>query len=286
MSPPMAAQIQESPTLIEQLEQLEQIQAQLATLTAAIAARNGGNGAGVASSAPTTAVAAVMDGPATAHGRSGDFDSTDVPECLPPTFTATSPTPAPGSGPLKCLTLGNGMELTFSKQEIPDPPSISFARDLPWLMRMWDDESPEWAPSEAVLRIHGEPIALKYWQEVYRYGKSGQWAGMKKNWTHWEDIAMSWQELTEKGFWQRFSVDHQPMSYTAICEVLKEERMADDHYLAERARVEYKDNFEEVFGYRRGGERLVRNKDSAIAKKYRILRGLSPRSRVLPHQFA
>lgn len=53
-------------------------------------------------------------------------------------------------------------------------------------MRMWDDDWPTWNPSEAVLRIQGEPIALKHWPDVYKYGKSGQWAGTKKNWTQWQ----------------------------------------------------------------------------------------------------
>jgi hypothetical protein len=53
-------------------------------------------------------------------------------------------------------------------------------------MRMWDVDLPEWNPSEAVLHIQEEPIALKHWQRVYRYGKPGQWAGTKKNWAHWQ----------------------------------------------------------------------------------------------------
>jgi len=61
------------------------------------------------------------------------------------------------------------------------------------------------------------------------------------------------------------------MSYTAICDVLKKERMAADHLLAEQAKAEYGDGFSSVFEYRRGGEHLVRDKQSAIAKHYHSL---------------
>lgn len=88
-------------------------------------------------------------------------------------------------GPQDCLTLGNGTTLCFSKQSVPDPPSISFAKDIFRLVRMWDDSAAEWDPKEAVLHIQGQPIALKHWQDVYRYGKAGQWAGTKKNWANW-----------------------------------------------------------------------------------------------------
>jgi hypothetical protein len=83
------------------------------------------------------------------------------------------------------------------------------------------------------------------------------------------------------------------MSYTAICKALKEERMANDHHLAEKARTDFGDRFEELFEYRRGGEHLVRNKDSAVARRYRDLQSESkslPRvaspSEPLPHLFA
>ncbi|KAH9007915.1 hypothetical protein EDB85DRAFT_1884154, partial [Lactarius pseudohatsudake] len=173
--------------------------------------------------------------------------------------------------PLEYLQLGNGTPLCFSRQSVPDPPSISFAKDLPRLVRMWDDSSPEWRPSEAVLHIQGEPIALKHWPAVYRYGKSRQWAGTKKNWANWRYIATSWNELMEHGFWRKFTADGQPMSYTAICEALKEERMAADRRVAEQAKDKYGDGFDAAFEYRRGGDHIVRNKSSAIARRYRSL---------------
>ncbi|KAH8979223.1 hypothetical protein EDB86DRAFT_2836072 [Lactarius hatsudake] len=109
-----------------------------------------------------------------------------------------------GVAPSPITILGNSRSLCFEKQSIPNPPLVSFARDLPWLMRTWDDSSPKWTPLEVVLCIQGELIALKHWLTVYHYSKSGQWACTKKNWAHWQDITMSWQELTETSFWQKF----------------------------------------------------------------------------------
>ncbi|KAH8981836.1 hypothetical protein EDB86DRAFT_2834703 [Lactarius hatsudake] len=256
--------------------ELQQVQAQLAALMAAIAS---GNGGGVAPS-PVTVVSAPV--PAPAHRGPGSMDSATTTTDTAATTTTTTDGPSPPTsshqrpvsvlqGPLDYLKLGNSRSLCFEKQSVPDLPLVSFARDLPRLMRTWDDSSPKWTPSEAVLRIQGEPIALKHWPTVYRYGKSGQWACTKKNWAHWRDIATSWQELTETGFWQKFTADGQPMSYTAICEALKEERMAADHCLAEQAKDKYSDGFGAAFGYRRGSEHIVRNKSSAIARHYRSL---------------
>ncbi|KAF8261886.1 hypothetical protein EI94DRAFT_1745036 [Lactarius quietus] len=94
------------------------------------------------------------------------------------------------------------------------------------MMRIWDDNAPEWSPSEAVLHLQGEPIALKHWRDLYRYGKPGQWEGTKKHWANWRDIATSWQMLTEAGFWRKFSTENGPKSYTNICRALKAERKA------------------------------------------------------------
>lgn len=106
-----------------------------------------------------------------------------IAEAAPPSAAAIDVTSTPE--PLEYIKLANGRMLGFSKLSIPDPPSISFAKDVPRLVRMWDDSASEWDSSEAVLRVQGEPIALKYWPNLYRYG-TGQWAGIKKNWSKWQ----------------------------------------------------------------------------------------------------
>ncbi|KAN0133341.1 hypothetical protein V8E53_008781 [Lactarius tabidus] len=172
-------------------------------------------------------------------------------------------------GPPLHIELANGRKLRFLKQSIPNPPPFSFVKDIPLLVRMWDDGSSKWNPLEAVLHIQGEPIALKYWQLLYRY--SGQWTGIKKNWGNWQEIVTSWHGLSEVGFWKKFSSDKGPMSYTAITENLQLERIAADRHDAAKAKEEYGAGFDAAFTYRRGGGHFVMSKDVAIAKQYRTL---------------
>jgi len=274
-------------------ERFQQMQAEIARLTMALAS------ASLAPPCPT-----VVDGPATAATVQREPGAVDAAATVAATANATTVTeiattnatttgaaasPATPSevtssheqpptvatslpGPLESLRLGNGRTLCFSKQSVPDPPGISFAKEIPRLVKMWDDSSVDWDPAQAVLHIQGEPIALKHWKSVYRYGKAGQWAGAKKLWYQWQDIATSWQELTEEGFWQKYSSpDGMHMAYTTICKMMKQERIAADRIDAERAKEEYGDRFCAVFEYRRGGERHVMNKPATIAKHYRSL---------------
>ena len=56
------------------------------------------------------------------------------------------------------------------------------------------------------------------------------------------------------------------MLYTAIVKAMKAERMAAHGHLTEQARAKFGENFNSMFEYRRGSERIVRNKQLAIAK--------------------
>ncbi|KAF8258446.1 hypothetical protein EI94DRAFT_1754671 [Lactarius quietus] len=253
-------------------ERLQQMQAEIARLTMALTS------AGLVPPCPT-----VVDGPetaATAHREPGAVDAAaTVTATVNATMTEIATTNVTTAGaaaspatPSEVTTLGNGRMICFEKQSVPDPPRISFAKDIPQLAKMWDDSSVDWDPAQAVLHIQGEPIALKHWKFVYRYGKAGQWAGAKKLWYQWQDIATSWQELTEEGFWQKYSSpDGMHMAYSTICKMMKQERIAADRIDAERAKEEYGDRFCAVFEYRRGGERHVMNKPATIAKHYRSL---------------
>ena len=62
------------------------------------------------------------------------------------------------------------------------------------------------------------------------------------------------------------------MTYTSICDKITEDRMADDHCQAEKARAEYGDKFNLVFRYRRGSEWIVMTTDASVAKHYHTLK--------------
>lgn len=84
------------------------------------------------------------------------------------------------------LCLGNGTILDFTKEEVGDPPAISFANNISCLIQTWDDTLDGWNPDKCVLHIQGQPIALVYWRDVYIYGKKGQWKGIQNRWTDWQ----------------------------------------------------------------------------------------------------
>jgi hypothetical protein len=79
---------------------------------------------------------------------------------------------------------------------------------------------------------------------------------------------------TPDEFWTEFrSQDGGKMSDTAICGQLRHNRKNSDDELAERARLEYGDNFVVKFSYRcsKTNSRKVMTKPSAIAKEYKRL---------------
>ncbi|KAE9382625.1 hypothetical protein BT96DRAFT_845291 [Gymnopus androsaceus JB14] len=86
----------------------------------------------------------------------------------------------------KVLVLGNGTRLEFFNSDVPCPPSLSFAKDIPKLGRVWDDARPEFSPSECSLKIKGNAIALKHWPVVYSYSHDQRWRGTKGAWDTWK----------------------------------------------------------------------------------------------------
>ncbi|KAG2358109.1 hypothetical protein BDR07DRAFT_1489869 [Suillus spraguei] len=105
-----------------------------------------------------------------------------------------------------CLKLGDGTEVSFVLDDVPDPVAITFNQDIPRLNAMWDDTSPHWG-KESVLMIEGRPIPIVYWPYVYHYSKYGQWQGTKSQWTGWRDIVTQYHQSTPEDFWKEFSVN-------------------------------------------------------------------------------
>jgi hypothetical protein len=69
---------------------------------------------------------------------------------------------------------------------IPDPPLVSYAKDIAKLNRVWDDTSPFWSAAEVPFQIQEVPVALVYWKDLYAYGKTGHWKGIKSKWADWK----------------------------------------------------------------------------------------------------
>jgi hypothetical protein len=114
----------------------------------------------------------------------------------PPLTTTSSPTSVSLPQtllPTRSITLAGGIHIAFTENDVPRPPSVSFARDiekdLPALNGMWDDTE-HWA-GFSFLNIHGHPIPIIYWKAVYsaKQGngwKSGEWKLIKSNYFDWK----------------------------------------------------------------------------------------------------
>ncbi|KAK7012769.1 hypothetical protein R3P38DRAFT_2641348 [Favolaschia claudopus] len=184
-----------------------------------------------------------------------------------------SPTDTTNSVRTRTLRLAGGRLLTFSESDVPDPPAISFAiRGVESLASEWDDSSPNWAGRSSLV-INGVPVAVKYWPSVYKYWKTSQWDGTKKNWFDWKAPSASSMEA----FWGKYSVpgrDGMPqrMKYTPLLNQLSQERKAEDNHIAAIAKQELSI---EQLTYRKGGRQCVMKKASKIAARYRELKGLA-----------
>lgn len=113
---------------------------------------------------------------------------------LLPTSVSLPQTPLP----TRSITLAGGIHIAFTENDVPRPPSVSFARDikkdLPVLNGMWDDTE-HWA-GFSFLNIHGHPIPIIYWKAVYsaKQGsgwKSGEWKLIKSNYFDWKVSAFT-----------------------------------------------------------------------------------------------
>jgi hypothetical protein len=114
-----------------------------------------------------------------------------------PSSTASLPAPASlrkTPPPTRSITLAGGIRVVFTENDVPRPPSVSFARDVrkdfPALNGMWDDRTEHWA-GFSFLNIHGHPIPLVYWKAVYstKQGngwKPGEWKLIKSNYFDWK----------------------------------------------------------------------------------------------------
>lgn len=208
-------------------------------------------------------------------------------------FQVPTPTPS-GAGPVcprlhpRPLILDDGRQLSITESDVPDPPVVSFAENIPQLNRMWDNTSCHWQ-NKSPLVIQGVPIPIKHWPEIYRYWKEGQWQGTKGKWWEWkvssiclfsalrakfllQIVIERWRETTPEEFWAQFSNENgMHNSWTRIVKQITAERIEEDEKTVKRARLEYGDSFDTTFTSRKGSRHFVLVDRAAIARRYREL---------------
>ncbi|KAJ3727516.1 hypothetical protein C8R42DRAFT_655819 [Lentinula raphanica] len=180
------------------------------------------------------------------------------------------------------LTIGHGQVIRYRLSSVREPNMISFSGSIDRLDRVWDDERPNWDPTDCgqnLLKIDGVPIALRYWQEVFCGKRSTIWPWLKKHWNEWRYVVERYQSGSPQDFWKEFSEKDEstgkvkPFTWKRITDRLRDLRNEQEQALTDKARAEYGDRFSQVFVNNQG---KVLRKPSAIAKHY--LAELSRRS--------
>ncbi|KAJ7593476.1 hypothetical protein C8J56DRAFT_1128865, partial [Mycena floridula] len=190
-----------------------------------------------------------------------------LPSPPPPSFDIV-PETVVSSRQQQILHIAGGQIHSFFKDDIPPPSAFRFAKDMESLTRVWDDGLSYWDPTGYNFQINGEPIALKYWPKLFR---GARWEVVKNQWHLWKFVMELYTSMSSQSFWARFSVDGKRMSFTAISTALRDEHKEECQRIAACARLEYRDQFAEMFKYRKGSQTLVMTKDSAVAKRYQEL---------------
>ncbi|KAJ7362936.1 hypothetical protein DFH08DRAFT_682656 [Mycena albidolilacea] len=171
--------------------------------------------------------------------------------------------------PTRILQLADGKSVTFHESDIPDPPAISYAKNIEDLLGVWNDNSPQWNGTSP-LKIRNIPIPLIHYPLVYKYWKGSQWKGVKKVW-------FEWKVYTTDNFWARYSAPDKSgtlrrLKYTPLLKQLESERKAENQRLVDLALAELTP---EQLTYRKGSMHVHMTKPAMIAAYYRKLKGLS-----------
>jgi hypothetical protein len=233
--------------------------------------------------------------PVTMHQGSSLLDAqfsshSGTPVCPPQIFAEQNPNPSTQMYSLQTARCA----INYFAADVPDPPALSFVRDLERLYRVWDDNYPQWDNSSP-LHIRGNSIALVYWPKVYRYQGTRQWTGIKQRWFEWKvrtdflplfttltafakSLVTEYRALGSEEFWAKYSSDGKPLPITNILKQVKEARLQEDRRVVELAKVQYGDDFQNIFVYRKAGSSVphVLLQPYAIANRYRKLNGLLP----------
>ena len=117
---------------------------------------------------------------------------------LPPMTASATPPPAPTvdghDDQLVQIRVAHDRTLMVMVSSIPDPPNISYHKDIDKLSRVWDDTLPSWSPHEAPFSIavpfsavnEKVHVALVYWPQIYMKGRPQHWDHAKKSWSEWK----------------------------------------------------------------------------------------------------
>ncbi|KAF8194612.1 hypothetical protein BJ912DRAFT_1087128 [Pholiota molesta] len=214
-----------------------------------------------------------------------------LPPCFPdsahavvfPGSTESDATTLPEPLALKSRTIimANNFKLTFTENDVPKPPAVSYAQNFDYVNEIWDDDpiTGFWQ-GRSDLYIKGYPIAMVYWKKIYTSKLRDSW--MPHQWQSLKsklfNCAVLVQELRKfddrQEFWNKHkNPDGTRKSYTKILLQLSKERAAQNALFVQAARDEFGADFDSVFGYRGSQGWVPKTRIPDIAKQYCIMKG-------------
>ncbi|THU85743.1 hypothetical protein K435DRAFT_970560 [Dendrothele bispora CBS 962.96] len=188
---------------------------------------------------------------------------------ITPITSTTSSSPSPSTErKSRHLTLKTGVVIHYNKEDLPDPPYLSFHDNIPRLGRLWDESHPEFSQEPCHVQVNGVGVPLRLWDQLYTYTGTKTWKGIKGSWSNWKFVAEYYNETTPEKFWEEFydKRGKKPMTWTAIVDKLREQRKAKD--VSEVAAVKETLGVDFASEYHVRGKPLTR--PSAIAKRSRF----------------
>ena len=168
----------------------------------------------------------------------------------------------------------NGAILYYTADTLPDPPPLTYKtkQELEQLVLDWT--------SSALITLEGIAVPICFWKKLYSRTRAKVWNKIKSSWGKYRLFVAAVKEYDSMdSFWNAFPthVDKQlgKVNFTGLSKELSSQRGERDIVDVERARQEYKDNFDAVFGYKKSGKQMVLGKPHLIAYRYRSLKGES-----------
>ncbi|KAI0696041.1 hypothetical protein C8T65DRAFT_529848, partial [Cerioporus squamosus] len=164
-------------------------------------------------------------------------------------------------------------ELAFDRTQVPSPPKVSFANDLPRLFREWHDSD--------LLTVNGRGIPIKHWERFYkkRVGiKQHAWDLVRVKWGNWRFLVLERERFdSEDAFWAKYTDEEgKHLNFQKILDALQGGRKTDDNRDAAAALWFFGGDLTRPdahgrFSYKKDGKSYVCKKNQAIAVKWRKL---------------
>ncbi|KAI5894819.1 uncharacterized protein SCHCODRAFT_02598163 [Schizophyllum commune H4-8] len=234
---------------------------------------------------PPTMTAATLNGPAQSDAVSattrhnGPLRSGGEHALASTSSPINAKSPASSPPPRRTLHLpplatctNNGLLLEFTDDDV-QAPAGGIGSDVERIACMWTFDS-YWR-RDSPLTIHGHPIPLSIWPELFNHRKPELWTYYKSHYIKWRDVAMAWRRFdSPEKFWEKYSIiggmQRKRQTFTQIANEVMKAWKDTTRTIVARARAEYGDGdtFAAAFSYWKGNTMHTLRNDTGIARRY------------------